>query len=238
MPNPGSPQAMQQAQKNAPPPMPMSKNTMIGMFAVLIIMFAVMSLRTQIGQALNFAFNPIIGFNDQWPVVTLIIAGLIMITLSTVIRTYMTDFVTQARNQKISSDFQKEMRQARLENNLYKLKKLQEEQPKITANSMASSTQMMKLMPITMIIVMPIYAWVWYFLAQVNAVTPELTQVALPFAHVNLMDSVWILPMWIIIYTMISLPIGQLETRIVRYFLLKRRLRELDGIEHKKLKLI
>jgi len=244
MPNPGSPQAMQ---KNTPPPMPMSKNTMIGMFAVLIIMMVVMGYSTPIGRALNYGLWPL-GFSGDWPVLTLIIAGVIMISISTIIRTYMTDFVTQARNQKISSEFQKEMRQARLENNLYKLKKLQEEQPKITANAMASSTQMMKLMPITMIVIMPIYAWVYFFLANVAVpdamlTTPSTTfiSVFLPFftGPVNLLERIaGYLPIWIIIYTMISLPIGQLETRIVRYFLLKRRLRELDGLGPKKLKSI
>ena len=221
---------MQQMQKSMPP---MSKGTMIGMFATLIIMMVVMTFRSQIGQGLNFVFEPLIGFDGKWPVVTLIVAGLIMITISTIIRTYMTDFVTQARNQKISSDFGKEMRKARMENNLYKLKKLQEEQPKITAKSMEASTQMMKVMPLTMVVVIPIYAWVWYFLDQVNTVSPELIHIALPFANVYLLDSLWILPMWIVIYTMISLPIGQLESRVVRYFLLKKRLSELDGSKSK-----
>ncbi|MDR0509321.1 MAG: EMC3/TMCO1 family protein [Candidatus Methanoplasma sp.] len=225
MPNPGSPQSMQQAQ-SAMPQM-MSKGTIIGMVATMIILVVVMQFRMQIGQGLNFAFEPLIGFGGNWPVVTLVIAGLIMITLSTLIRSYMTDFVAQARNQKISSEFNKEMRQARLENNLYKLKKLQEEQPKMMAKSMESSTTMMKTMPITMLVVIPIYAWVWYFLQ--NVVSPDLLSIHLPFAEVNLLSTLWILPMWIVIYTMISLPIGQLENRVVRYFLLQKRLKELDG---------
>jgi len=216
---------MQQTQNAAMPGM--SKGTMIGMVATLAIMLVVMQFRMQIGKGLNFVFEPLIGFGGSWPVVTLVIAGLIMITLSTLIRSYMTDFVAQARNQKISSEFNKEMRQARLENNLYKLKKLQEEQPKMMAKSMESSTQMMKVMPITMMVVIPIYAWVFYFLTYV--VAPEMTSIHLPFAEVNLLDTLWVMPLWIVIYTMISLPIGQLENRVVRYFLLKKRLKKLDG---------
>jgi len=221
---------MQQMQKSMPA---MPKGTMIGMLVTLVIMMVVMSFRTQIGQGLNVVFEPLIGFGGKYPVLTLVVAGLIMITISTVIRSYMTDFVSQARNQKITSDFNKEMRQARLENNLFKLKKLQEEQPKMTAKSMEASTQMMKVMPITMVVIIPIYAWVWYFLDQVNAVTPELIAISLPFAEVHLLDYLWILPLWIVIYTMISLPIGQLEGRVVRYFLLKKRLKELGGSGNK-----
>jgi len=204
-----------------------SKNSMIGMLITLAIMMVVMQFRMQIGKGLNFAFEPVIGFNGQWPVLTLIIAGIIMITISTIIRSYMTDFVTQARNQKISSEFSKEMRQAKLENNLFKLKKLQEEQPKITAKSMEASTQMMKVMPITMLVVIPIYAWIWYFVT--NIVSPDALLVHLPFANVHLQDYIWMFPMWIILYTMVSLPIGQLENRVVKYLLFRKRLKELDS---------
>jgi len=227
MPNPGSPGAMQKSQQGMPP---MPKGTMVGMFMVLIIMMAVMQFREPIGRGLNYGLH-VIDFSGEWPVLTLVIAGLIMITVSTIIRTLMTDFVTQAKNQKIQSDFNKEMRQARLENNLFKLKKLQEEQPKIMANSMQSSTQMMKVMPITMVVVIPIYAWVWYFIG--NTVSPELLTVPMPWGTVTLTDTLWIIPIWIVIYTMISLPIGQLENRFVRYFMLKKRLEELGGIENK-----
>jgi len=214
----------------------MSKGTIIGLVATLVIMMVVMQFRNEIGQGLNFVFGPLIGFGGQWPVLSLVVAGLIMITLSTVIRSFFTDSVSQAKNQKIQSEFNKEMRQARAENNLYKLKKLQEEQPKMMAKSMETSTQMMKVMPITMVVVIPIYAWVWYFLA--NEVPPatetlDLLKIAVPWGTLHLQDTLWVLPMWIVIYTMISLPIGQLENRIVRYFLLKKRLKELDGIEYK-----
>ena len=227
MPHPGSPQAAQQIQQSAPA---MPKGTMIGMLLTLMIMMVVMMFREPIGRGLNYGLH-VIDFSGQWPVFTLVIAGLIMITLSTIIRSLMTDFVTQARNQSIQSEFNKEMRQARLENNLYKLKKLQEEQPKMMAKSMDTSMQMMKSMPITMVVVIPIYAWVWFFID--NTVPSELLTVAMPWGYVYLLDTLWFLPIWIVIYTMISLPIGQLENRVVRYFLLKKRLKELDGIENK-----
>jgi uncharacterized membrane protein (DUF106 family) len=209
----------------------MPKGTMIGMFVMLIIMMVVMQFREPIGEGLNYGLH-VIDFSGEFPVLTLVIAGLIMITISTIIRTLMTDFVTQAKNQKIQSDFNKEMRQAKIGNNLFKLKKLQEEQPKIMANSMKSSTQMMKIMPITMAVVIPIYAWVWYFIG--NTVPDDLLIVAMPWGTVNLGDTLWVIPVWIVIYTMISLPIGQLENRFVRYFLLKKRLAELEGAEYKR----
>jgi uncharacterized membrane protein (DUF106 family) len=229
MPNPGSPEAMRR-NPSAMPAMP--KGTMFGMLAVMAIMMVVMFWRMEIGHALNYGLH-VIDFNGQYPVLTLVTAGLIMITLSTVIRSLMMDSISQARNQKVQSDFNKEMRQAKLENNLFKLKKLQEEQPKIMAKTMESSTNMMKIMPLTMIAVIPIYAWVFYFINETVVNLPnadEILTVWMPWGTIHLNELLMgFLPLWIIVYTMISLPIGQLENRIVRYFLLKRRLSDIDN---------
>ena len=51
-----------------------------------------------------------------------------------------------------------------MENNLFKMKKLQELQPQMMAKSMEASTQQMKVMPVTMVFLLPMYAWVWYFI--------------------------------------------------------------------------
>ena len=233
MPNPGSPQNQAKAQQ-AMPTMP--KGTLFGMLMVMVIMVIVMMFRGPIGNALNVVLF-VIDFNGEYPVLTLVIAGLIMITLSTVVRSLMTDFVKQARSQHIQSSFNKEMRQARLENNLYKLKKLQDQQPQMMSKSMESSTQMMKVMPITMVCVIPIYAWVWYFLENtaVGVVVDGVKEIVIniPWGPVDVMGTLLVIPIWIVIYTMISLPIGQLEGRIVRYFLLKKRLKELDSAQGK-----
>lgn len=222
MANPGSPQQMQQMQQNMPA---MPKGTMVSMMVVLVVMMAVMSFRKEIGSILNVVFQ-FIDFGGQRPVLTLVIAGLIMITFSTVVRGLLTDPIEQAKIQQEQSSYQAELKKARLENNLFKLKKLTDKQPEIMAKQMSTSTQMMKSMPLTMVVVIPIYAWVWFFLDS-GIVPPELLTVAMPWGTVNLMSNLWFMPMWIVIYTMISLPIGQLENRLVKYYLLRKRLKEL-----------
>lgn len=215
---------MQQARQNMPP-MPMPKNSMFMMLIAMLVMIVIMMFYTQIGSALNSVLYPVLGFGGKYPVVTIVIAGLIVITVSTIIRSFMTDFVAQARNTQIQKEFQAEMKKAKLENNLYKLKKLQEEQPKITAKSMETQTQMMKIMPITMIIVMPVYAWLRYF------VYNDLYNVVihLPFQDCHLWDGLWVMQLFVIIYMVISMPAGYLEGRVVRYIKLKKRLKELDS---------
>ncbi len=236
MPNPGSPQSMQQVQQQAPP---MSNKSMIGMLLMMVVMMVVMMFRAPLGEALDVVFKHI-AFDGQYPVLTLIIAGLIMITISTVVRSLMSNPLQMARNQQIQSDFNKEFRQARIENNLFKMKKLQEMQPQIMAMSMEASTQQMKVMPITMVFIMPMYAWVWYFLlvGDFQGVTGQyfsadnIPVVDLPWSEGFDLNTILLrfFPAWIIIYTMVSLPIGQIENRLIRFIFFKKKLKELDSI--------
>ena len=241
MANPGSPQnmaAISQQQQNPG----MSSKTMLGMLFVMVIMFAVASFRQQIGGALDFIFQ-YIAFGGEYPVLTLVIAGTIMITLGTVIRGFLQNPIKMARNQQIQSEFNKELRQARIENNLFKLKKLEEMQPQIMAMSMQQSTDQMKVMPITMLFVIPIYAWVWFFLSTGTVDEPGkyfcsgneifdtwgYVHVEMPWTAIDLNGVLFMnFPVWIFIYTMISLPIGQIENRLIRLYLLKKELKKLD----------
>ncbi|MCI2075397.1 MAG: EMC3/TMCO1 family protein [Candidatus Methanomethylophilus sp.] len=206
----------------------MPKGTMLAMMFTLLIMMVVVQFRSAIGEALDVVFS-VIDFDGKYPVLTLVLGGLIMITLSTTIRAALSHPIEQAKNQHIQSEFNSELRKARLENNLYKMKKLTEEQPKIMAGSMQQSTDMMKVMPITMLVVIPIYAWVWFFVN--NTVPDDLIDIVMPWGTANLLDYIWFMPIWIIVYTLISLPIGQLENKAVTYILLKRRLRQMESEE-------
>ena len=228
MANPGSPEAMRAQQQEM---QPMPKGTMIGMLGVLLIMMIVMIWRYEIGHTLDYVFR-YIDFGGKYPVLTLMIAGLIMITLSTVVRGFLMDPVAQARTQHIQSEFNSEMRKARIENNLFKMKKLQELQPKMMQSSMEESTKMMKMMPVTMIFVIPIYAWIFYFVTYTMHGDTTALLINMPWGIANLMDNVMgFMPAWIVIYTLISLPIGQLENKIINYYLFKKRLKVLDAGE-------
>ncbi|MBR2092467.1 MAG: DUF106 domain-containing protein, partial [Candidatus Methanomethylophilaceae archaeon] len=200
------------------------------MMLAMVIMLVVTSFRDPIGEALDVVFK-YIAFKDS-PVLTLILAGIIMITISTVARSLLTDFVGMARNQQIQSDFNAEFRQARMENNLFKMKKLQEQQPRIMALSMEASTQQMKVMPITMLFVIPVYAWVYYFLktGDTAAYFPGQTVIVnMPWGSLDVNSLLMgFFPSWIILYTLVSLPIGQIENRLIRLVLLRKRLRQLD----------
>ena len=212
------------ADNNAPAP---QMGQMTWMLISLMAIIGVMMFRTQVGQALNYVFYPLIGFGGNFVVPTLMLAGIIMIGLSTIVRTLMMDNMAQARNSKMMSAFNAELRQARIENNLYKIKKLTEQQKAMMSKTMESSMKMMKTLPITMLIVIPIFAWVWFYL-ETEAIS---TIISVPWAEaVNILDSM-LLPMWIFVYTLITIPFGQIVGRLIRWFQYKKRLEKLDSVK-------
>ena len=212
-------------------PMPDMSN-MWRMMIIMILIFGLYFIDGGdhvIGKTLNVVFQ-FIDFGGEYPVVTLMIMGSIMILLSSVLRTLMTDSLEQQKAQAFSSAFNTELRQARLDNNLYKVKKLMELQPVMMQKSMESSNQMMKSMPFTMLIVVPIFLWVRYFVA-VTLYDAGTQVISVPWAMnaINLTDVYWFLPAWILIYSLISIPLGQIIMRIVRAFQFKRHLAKLEA---------
>ncbi len=151
-----------------PPPDPKKQtSTFITIFTFVIAMFVLFDndIRMWLGGVVGYGLEPLIGFGGTMPVVTLFLAGIIMTGLTITVRHFFTDYVKQAESQKIVSAFNAELRKARVENNKYKIKKLTEEQPRIMQKSMDQSTSQMKLMPLTMIIVIPIFAWLAVWIA-------------------------------------------------------------------------
>ena len=227
LPNPGSPEAIraQQAQME-----PMPKGMLFSMMFMLIIMFVVMGFRVQIGQALNVVFR-YIDFGGAHPVLTLILAGVIMITLSTVLRLVITDAVGPAMSQYKQRKFSEAYREARMSNNLHLMKKYEELQPKMMAATQKQSSSMMMAMPVTMIVIIPIYAWIYYFVStDAGCANFDMVRtICMPWGYAGLNDGIILnMPLWIFVYSLISLPIGQLEQKVILYYKLSKRLKMLD----------
>jgi len=208
----------------AKPNSPRLTTIMVFMFA-LFIMFDE-NTRGFLGELVGYLLFPLIGFGGQMPLVTLVLAGLLMVTFSITVRAFFTDNVEMARNQKVMSAFNQELRQARIDNNLYKIKKLTEHQQEIMSKSMEMSTKQLKLMPATLIFIIPIFAWVSVFVTSLAAPI-----VAVPWDfNVHLNDST-VLPHWILLYTLIAIPFGQALSRTFRFFQFRKKLADMEDAE-------
>ncbi len=205
-------------------------NQLIVMMALIVAMVVMFdnNLRLALGRIVGYGLDPVVGFGGTEPVLTLLFTGLLMGFFSIIVRHLFVDWVDMARNQRITSAFQKEFREARMSNNTYKLKKLTELQPQIMAQSFKSSGTQMKLMPVTMLVVIPIFAWLANFIYITVAYTTS-TIVTVPWSFDTDMMSSNILPNWVLLYSLLTLPFTQVVTRLLKYFSFSKRLRMLES---------
>ncbi|MDD1768019.1 MAG: EMC3/TMCO1 family protein [Methanomassiliicoccales archaeon] len=209
---------------DAPKASNMPRIMTIFMFVIAVLILFEPNLRNGLGAIVGYGLEPLIGFGGQYPIITLFATGMIMTGLTIVIRHFFVDYVEQVRNQKIVSAFNKELRQARLENNTFKTKKLTEQQDKILKKSMDVTSSQLKLMPITLIIVIPIFAWLSVFMSKIVS-----SAFSVPWAFNADLNAVIVLPAWILLYSLISVPFGQFLMRTLRYFSFKKRLDQLKA---------
>jgi uncharacterized membrane protein (DUF106 family) len=197
---------------------------MMAFVTAMIVMFD-QNLRQGLGKLVGVPLTPLVGFGGHEPILTLLLTGLLMSFFSITVRHLFSDWIEQARNARITSAFQKELREARTSNNTYKLKKLTELQPQIMAQSLKASQTQLKLMPVTMLVIIPIFAW----LANFVYLDLQSTTFSVPWAFNADMKHSNVLPNWILLYSLLTLPFGQVLTRVLKHFSFGRRLRELES---------
>jgi len=208
------------------PPNPNISGQMLLLFALMISMLVLFDqdLRRSLGQIVGYGLAPLVGFGGDQPILTLLLTGLVMSFFSIVVRHFFTDLIEQARNARIMSAFQKEMREARTSNNTFKLKKLMEIQPQMMQQSLKTSQTQFKLMPVTMVVVVPIFAWLANFIyADVAA-----TSFSVPWELNADMTKVNVMPNWILLYSLLTLPFGQVLTRVLKFSTFTKMLRKLE----------
>ena len=216
----------------------MSRMVTIFIFVLAIFILFDPTLRGALGTFVGYGLDPLVSFNHEWPVVTLVLTGLLMAALTIIVRHFFTDYVEQARSQKIVAAFNKELRDARKENNSFKTKKLLAEQPKILQKSMEQTMTQFKLLPVSMIIVVPIFAWISVFVGGLSTVYHSDPHATISMLYYNVPWSSWanfnesyLFPQWVLLYSLVSIPFGQVLSRALRYFSFARRLKELKAAE-------
>ncbi|MGD0816831.1 MAG: EMC3/TMCO1 family protein [Methanomassiliicoccales archaeon] len=202
---------------------------MVTIFTFVLAIFILFdpTLSHALGTVVGYALDPLVAFNHQYPIITLVFTGLLMAALTIVVRHLFTDYVEQARSQKIVSAFNKELREARKDNNSFKMKKLLAEQPKILQKSMQQTTTQFKLLPVSMIIVIPIFTYLGVFVAGLPTMYFHV-----PWSSYAIFNNTsYIFPQWVLVYSLISIPFGQVLSRALRYFSFAKRLKELKAAE-------
>ncbi len=196
----------------------------------LVIAFYVMfnaNLRNLLGAYAGYVLNPLVGFGDKYPVLTIMITGSLLVVLSTIVRHFTTDWVENARMQAYNKHYRQEMMKAQKEKNLYRIKQLEEYKPTMMAMSQKAQSAQLKTMPLTMLVVIPLFAWMGLYISRL-----DYTWFSTPWnPAVTMFGTNGIVPPWntsvfphyILLYIALSIPLGSLIQKGMKYASWKER---------------
>ncbi|MCL4349942.1 MAG: EMC3/TMCO1 family protein [Candidatus Thermoplasmatota archaeon] len=185
-------------------------------FVILIFDLAViyyLPLRDAIGGAFQTAFGPLIGFNFQYPVLTIALSGIITGVVTGIPRYYFTDWVRLGKVQKRSQAYSKALNQAYKESDRDKVNKLRKMQQEHMMDQqriqMSSQTPLIFLSFFTILI----FVWLYYFLSNL-----KFAFISLPWAsNLDLNASFAVFPNWIIVSFISNLTVGYFVTMVIKY---------------------
>lgn len=175
---------------------------------VMILIFGDANIRNVIAFSLNSAFAPLIGFGGANPLITIVLAGVIVVFLSSFFTHLFTNWKAMGQAQEASKAFNKEITKARKEGNTNRLQKLMKMQPQIMKMTTQSSGGMMKSMFFLFIFIAPIFIWLTYFLGSIV----HYSFFTVPWGNgVSLFERAsFIMSNWFLLYMIFSFLAGQL----------------------------
>jgi len=178
---------------------------MLLMFVMLFI-FGDPGISSFLATTLDSVFYPLIGFNGSFPVLTLVLAGTLVVTLSSFFQNLFTDWTKMGESQEVTRAFQKEMQQARKDGNQTKINKLMKMQPQIMRRQTEASSGMMKPMFFLFVFIVPIFMWLRFFLGNL-----DYFYFTVPWTtHVSLFDKPFLWQAWLWLYLIFSMVFGQI----------------------------
>ncbi len=200
---------------------PVQPPAMGGMLlTMLFMMYIIMNedLRDGMGAIAGSILEPRISFDYRYPAVTFLLAGVTMISLTTIIRHVLIDWEVMAETQNKMNAYNKEMSKARKSGNEARMRKLMAMQPQVMVLQSEMMSNQMRPMMFTMVIAIPIIMWLRIFVEGMGH--PVLS---LPWeGNYDLNDDLWFLPHWILVYSALSLPFGQILMRGLKLVSLSR----------------
>ena len=197
------------------PEEPMQPPPMGGMLLTMLFMLYIImneDIRDGMGIFAGNILEPLIGFEHEYPTLTFLFAGVTMISLTTIIRHFLIDWIRMAELQNKMAAYNKEMGEARRAGNEARMRKLMAMQPQVMLLQSELMSNHMRPMMFTMMIALPIIMWLRIFVNEMN-----LRTMSLPWEpNYSLTDDLWFLPHWILVYSALSLPFGQILMRLLK----------------------
>jgi len=195
------------------------------MLFLLLMIFLNPGLVGAIGMGIGFVMNPVIGFDGSYPLLTILLASMIMTLISTMIRNYYINWADVAKNQKVMSAFNKVRREALMTRNTAKLEKLNKMQPEIMRRTMKATTSQLKPMMFTMVIIILFFAWLSTFVYTETF----LVSFSVPWNFTVPLTGSYLFPYWIFLYMLASIPLSMTFQRLLKYYAFRKKLMQMEG---------
>lgn len=177
--------------------------------------------------AAGILLDPLIGFGARYPVLTILLAGLFTTTISSILRDRLTDWIGQASTQKWLRAWQKERLDAVRKGNKARLENLQEAYRERQKDLMALQASPLKSFALTIFLFIVVFTWLRLFVTE-DLIFAGNLWIAVPWSsNVELLDGRFVLPVWLLLYSLLAIPFGQIVSRVLRYVRFRRRLEEL-----------
>jgi len=191
-----------------------SSMTYMMLFLVLMMLFLFSGVGPILGGIFGSVLQPVIGFSGEYPILTIVLAGVIVVMLSGSLTNFFTDWTKMGEMQQTQKAFSAEMQKARREGNTNKVNKLMKMQPELMKKQQEASSGSMKSMLFLFIFIWPIFIWLRTFLAAL----PHY-YVTVPWAN-NVSLFSWPFGFgqaWIWIYFIFSIVVGQVIRQGLKY---------------------
>jgi len=210
-------------------PVPATKGGLTRFLMIFFVLLAVVAIfdptmSQGFGALAGFILFPLIGFGGRYPVITLMIAGMMTTGISSILRDHYTDWIKMIRTQKTQAAWQKALREAMRKGNKSEVSKLNKIREGFMRDQMDVQVNSMKPLAWTFFLFIVLFAWLNVF---VNATLTSTggQYFAVPWAsnvYVNYVP--FLLPSWVLMYSLLALPIGQILTRVLKYVRFRKKL--------------
>ncbi|MGC8619710.1 MAG: DUF106 domain-containing protein [Thermoplasmata archaeon] len=215
-------------QKQANPAGSMTSLYFIFLMVILMI-FIFPDFRNTLATGVGFVFTPLLGFGGKFPVLTMIFAGLLLTIINMYARHYFVNWYEVARVQEKARYISRKIRDAYRNRDMGKIQKYQKVQSKLMMDQMKISQDQMKPMVVTLIIVIAIFSWLYYFL---DSIPSALRVFAMPWtwpSGIDITGGISMFPYWLILYTFFTFPLGYFITYLFKLYEFRKRLQEIKG---------
>ncbi len=196
----------------------------------MIIVISNNSLRVAIGGAANDFLGPVIGFNGVYPLLTLVLSGILIGIITSVPRYFFTDWVKMGKMQLHTRAYSKALREAYRANDHQKIQKLRKKQMEVTMESQQISMNTMKPLMILTVFTLLIFIWLDVYIYEI-----PYKLISVPWAvGINIAKSKFLIsfiPSWIALYMIASLVFGYLATMVIKWIDFSYRLKKYEEEE-------